>query len=273
VIRLDEGAVERMRRCVRAGGEPCGPIVRSHPDLTNWLFLDTAQVEGDAPQAEVTGWWLDGAGRVLAADRRYCPRCTPTLLSAAVRELVGSLLEPRPGGTRTALVIRSTPPGATVAIDGRSVGVTAIEYAVRPGSHRLRVERDGYRVEERQVAVAEGATTTVDVALDREADASARPRSGRVRRAAGWVSLGAGAAMMAGGAALFVMDREAIEDGGRRAEHRDSAAWGVGVGAAGLGVAALGGWLLWTGREDGPARIAAAPVAGGGVWVQAKLSF
>jgi hypothetical protein len=52
------------------------------------------------------------------------------------------------------LLVRSSPSGAAVLIDGRDVGLTPV--AVRdldPGPHRLRVAHDGYVVEERRVVI------------------------------------------------------------------------------------------------------------------------
>lgn len=278
VVALDEDAIGSLRRCVGEGiRDACQGVFLSSGQRAHWLFLDaTREVDIDgSPQHVVTGWWLDRSGAVLSGDRRYCPRCTPEQLSASVRELVTALLEPRAGGLRTALVIRSSPAGAVVAVDRRTIGVTGVEYVVRPGSHRVRIEREGYRAEERQVTVAQGATTTIDVSLS--PDTSASPHddgTGRAgRRIAGWALAGGGAGLMATGAAFFFLDQPEIEGGGRQAEHRDSSAWGLAMGAAGLCATGVGVWLLLADGGDSRAGIAAGPASTGGLWVRAGMQF
>ena len=71
------------------------------------------------------------------------PRTVPTPSSDA--PIVGSLL------------VRSTPAGAAVFVDGREYGRTpvTIEKLAR-GAHRLRVTRNGYSADERQVTISGG---------------------------------------------------------------------------------------------------------------------
>jgi TonB family protein len=62
--------------------------------------------------------------------------------------------------------IRSTPPGARVAVDGRDVGVTPIDrLQVDPGSRVLRVLHDGYLPWEDTFRARAGRTETVDAIL------------------------------------------------------------------------------------------------------------
>ncbi len=42
-------------------------------------------------------------------------------------------------------MIRSTPPEATVFIDGHHVGVTPLELSLTKQSHRIRIEKNGYK--------------------------------------------------------------------------------------------------------------------------------
>jgi hypothetical protein len=48
-------------------------------------------------------------------------------------------------GSFGAVSFASRPPGATVIVDGRSVGTTPVRVpSLTAGSHRVRLERDGY---------------------------------------------------------------------------------------------------------------------------------
>jgi serine/threonine protein kinase len=78
------------------------------------------------------------------------------------------------------VMVRSTPAGARVFVDGRSAGVTpaAIRDLGR-GTHTVRVTHDGYVAEERRITVGRGrASQTVTFDLDRmpAAAASAPPK-------------------------------------------------------------------------------------------------
>jgi hypothetical protein len=52
------------------------------------------------------------------------------------------------------LTIKSTPDGAQVSVNGRSYGRTPVTLRdLKRGSHRIRIERDGYSAQERRVVV------------------------------------------------------------------------------------------------------------------------
>lgn len=55
------------------------------------------------------------------------------------------------------LMIHTEPPGANIYIDGKSVGVSPYEVKeVSPGSHRVRIVKEGYEVWEREAMVEAG---------------------------------------------------------------------------------------------------------------------
>jgi hypothetical protein len=80
---------------------------------------------------------------------------------------------PSPAGN---LLVRSTPAGATVFVDEERRGVTPLALQnVELGTRRVRIQRDGFNVEERQVNLTRSRPSrSVDVRLTRAALA-ARP--------------------------------------------------------------------------------------------------
>ena len=82
-----------------------------------------------------------------------------------------------PAAPRPALFrIRSTPPGARVAIDGRDVGETPIErLQVDAGSRVVRVLRDGYLPWEDEFRARAGRTETIDAILTARAASETEP--------------------------------------------------------------------------------------------------
>jgi hypothetical protein len=76
-------------------------------------------------------------------------------------EAVSARLEKRVGLVR----VTSTPPGATVAVNGeRQQGVTPLTLRLLPGTYRVSIEREGRRVE-RNVSVTEDSAVQIDATL------------------------------------------------------------------------------------------------------------
>ena len=79
---------------------------------------------------------------------------------------------PTPARTAAAasgtLRVESNATGADVKIDGRSVGSAPQERELEPGSHRVRVTKDGYQPWEREVHVVPGRTLRLDARLTAE---------------------------------------------------------------------------------------------------------
>jgi hypothetical protein len=73
------------------------------------------------------------------------------------------------------LLVRTTPDGATVFIDGDRRGVTPLTVQKLPlGTRRVRVQRDGFTTEERQVALTRSRPSrSLDLRLTRAETAAA----------------------------------------------------------------------------------------------------
>ena len=74
------------------------------------------------------------------------------------------------------LLVRSTPAGARVAVDGRDAGVTpAVVRNLARGAHQVRVSREGYASEDRRIVITDRRRAqAIDVPLARERAAAAR---------------------------------------------------------------------------------------------------
>jgi hypothetical protein len=93
--------------------------------------------------------------------------------TAGSREATGSGL---PDGTAAngspaaapQLLVRSTPNGARVFVDGRDVGRTPASVSdLARGQHRVRVVQDGFVTEERRVVIASSGSQALSVTLER----------------------------------------------------------------------------------------------------------
>jgi hypothetical protein len=75
--------------------------------------------------------------------------------------------EPAPASFNGSLYVDSRPRGATVFVDGKSVGQTPVSIAdVHVGSHVVRIEMDGKRPVTANPRIAAGKTERVTVSLE-----------------------------------------------------------------------------------------------------------
>jgi hypothetical protein len=65
------------------------------------------------------------------------------------------------------VVIKSTPDGAEITVDGKFVGSTPSTVRLMPGDHAIAIGRSGYRAWQRTMSVNPGGIVTIDAALEK----------------------------------------------------------------------------------------------------------
>lgn len=255
---LPEAPTADMFTCVSGGlGSDCVPGYLASYDVERAVLV---RVEPADAATVLTAWVFRRNGDQLASGQRHCERCRGVAVETALQELVGELVVQARSRTRPAsLALTSSPPGATVTVDGAAVGVTDLSVPVSPGRHQVRFELAGRTPEVRDVVVGDGETMTVDVRLAPAVEAGPAPPGTDARRAsrAPWLLVGAGAALAVAGGVLFALDEDLpAPPAPRTRDYFDSARLGVGLGLAGL--AAVGGGLLWRARSGDAAPAATA---------------
>jgi len=71
-----------------------------------------------------------------------------------------------PGETST-LVIKSTPDGAEITIDGKFMGNTPSTLRLAPGDHKISIEKSGFKLWQRTMTVSPNGNITVEAALEK----------------------------------------------------------------------------------------------------------
>jgi hypothetical protein len=219
------------------------------------------QVGRDGPEKRapvvLTGWVVAKVGTRLAMRDRFCEPCSTARLEESAGLLVAELLqEVEARTTKTWLVIRTTPPGAEVELDGALIGRTELKHGVLPGPHRIVMQLRGYEFAIREVTAVAGETATVDVTLkptgkgppspsDKEAAPTVdQGQQSLALRWAPWAVVGVGAAVSAVGVTLLIRDEDSRNpDGSLQYEYRENTT--LGIAATGVGVTAVGAGLLW----------------------------
>lgn len=89
------------------------------------------------------------------------------LLGAAVMSMTMGLLAaacepakldglPKPGPSAVEVTVTTTPPGATIVIDGNPMGAGPVTVKLNPGPHRLKGAKSGYFSADQRIVVASG---------------------------------------------------------------------------------------------------------------------
>jgi hypothetical protein len=71
-------------------------------------------------------------------------------------------------GADPTVEVKSTPDGADITVDDKYVGSTPSTLKLAPGDHKIKLEKSGFKVWERTLAVGVGGTANVNATLDKE---------------------------------------------------------------------------------------------------------
>ena len=72
---------------------------------------------------------------------------------------------PDPGPNGVSITVSTTPPGATVSVDGVPVGAAPQTVVVRPGPHTLKAMKSGYFAAEQRVTASSDTPKTLALTL------------------------------------------------------------------------------------------------------------
>lgn len=104
-------------------------------------------------------------GLAAASAEKSCPGCTVEQGAATLADWVAPLLAAAAEKKRGTLRVTSTPPGAEISVDGRTVGKTPYEAAAFVGVHRLQLRIEGYEDESAQAEIKDGEKAELNLSL------------------------------------------------------------------------------------------------------------
>jgi len=190
----------------------------------------------------IIGQVLVQSTAVPSTERRFCDPCTDQTLDQSAQELVSALLEKaiaRAG--KTAIEIRTVPPGASITIDGTWTGTSDVTIPVPPGAHQVQIQRSGYRPYSQEVITTEGQTAKVTATLTASDRGIVEPHDPPSRLVPVLVGSAGAVALVAGTA--YSLTREPSHGPVEQPRYLYS---GPGLAVAAAGGAALGvGLYLW----------------------------
>lgn len=138
-----------------------------------------------------------GRARVVVEKDGYTPFSQDLNLPGESSTNVNAVLDPKvPAAT---LTVRSTPTRASLAVDGRPMGLTPAELDIAAGTHRVELEHDGYAKLVTSVTVDADKPRTLDLQMSESSSLATR----------WWFWTGIGGIVVAGVAVMFIALQEA----------------------------------------------------------------
>jgi hypothetical protein len=75
--------------------------------------------------------------------------------------------ESGPPAQPASVIVKSTPPGADINVDGKFMGNTPSTIQLAPGEHQISIEKEGLRPWQRTMTVSPGGSITLDATLEK----------------------------------------------------------------------------------------------------------
>lgn len=91
----------------------------------------------------------------------------PKLLPIADHSQAESQFESGPATELVSIVVKSTPQGCDINVDGKWMGSTPSTIRLTPGDHNISIEKDEMRPWQRTMTVAAGGSSTIDATLEK----------------------------------------------------------------------------------------------------------
>lgn len=95
----------------------------------------------------------------------------PAKFGPKTSEAQTSAPEPSPAvqaSEPSTIMVKSTPDGAEISVDGKFVGNSPASLKVAPGEHSLSIEKRGYKPWQRTMTVTAASTVTIDATLEQQ---------------------------------------------------------------------------------------------------------
>ncbi len=237
----------KLAECLGKTPERCTDVIAGTGASRLWVFSLTPKTGDSGTDLDILLRLYARDGRALATGDIHCERCGNEVLAVQVEKVLDKVSVSAAALTsaQTVLRIRTDPAGGLVTVDGASVGtaVPEVAYNVLPGSHEIRVTKEGYEPGVRRVDLEDGEEKVVTVVMEPSAPKSDGKQPGNTRGLGPWpyVVGGVGVAALGTGGILFALHEPAERDGDQQWRSRDrlvSTVITTGVGVVAVGVAA-----------------------------------
>ena len=109
----------------------------------------------------------DSGKAVLTTAALETTAAQPKLLPAADTSRAEPQVDPGSSAELVSIIVKSTPPGCDINVDGKWMGSTPSTIRLTVGDHDISVEKDEMRAWQRTMTVTAGGSSTIDATLEK----------------------------------------------------------------------------------------------------------
>lgn len=112
--------------------------------------------------------FVENSGNILTTVvPAETPTAQPKLLPVAHNSQSEPHVDSAPAVELVSIVVKSTPPGCDINVDGKWMGSTPSTIRLTPGDHNISIEKDEMRAWQRTMTVTAGGSSTIDATLEK----------------------------------------------------------------------------------------------------------
>ena len=152
----------RLRASSARHGEDKSGTVIVGTVLLGVLFLLMRGKDVNIPKGTQFNAYVDGDREVKLGSQAPAAPAAPVVAAQPARTSAPAAEE-----ELTTAVLKSTPDGADITVDGKYVGSTPSTVRLAPGDHTITIEKSGFRAWQRTMTVNPGGIVTIDATLER----------------------------------------------------------------------------------------------------------
>lgn len=160
-VKAPDGTNVRLRASsMRKGKDETGTVIIGTV-LLSPLFLIRRGHDTNVPKGTRINAYVDGDREITLGGQAASP---PGGLTSVTQTTTS---QPAQGVVLSTVVIRSTPDGADITVDGKYVGGTPSTVKLSPGDHTISVEKAGFKTWQRTMSVSAGGNISIDATLEK----------------------------------------------------------------------------------------------------------
>lgn len=163
-LKAPDGTNVRLRASsARQGQEKSGTVIVGTV-LLSPLFLLMRGKDVEISRGTAFNAFVDGDREISLGGGGLAPATTP-VGSGIVLKAPAAAPAQVAAEDLTTVVVKSTPDGADVTVDGKFMGSTPSTVRLAPGDHEIVIEKSGFKTWQRTMSVNPGGIVTIDATL------------------------------------------------------------------------------------------------------------
>jgi len=170
-VKAPDGSNVRLRASsMRKGEDKTGTVIVGTV-LLGGIFLIMRGKDVNIPKGTAFNAYVDGDREISLGGAAPAPAPTPAPGPTPVPPQP-TVQPPAPASVASenlaTVVMKSTPDGADITVDGKYVGSTPSTMRLTAGDHTILIEKSGFKSWQRTMSVSPGGIATIDAALEKQ---------------------------------------------------------------------------------------------------------